>query len=587
MLRPGLIPNRRRLPKEYDQAMARIREMIVRQARPFEDMSPEAVERRQRLPFARWMRKYFPHWISVPDAPFHAEADERRNIVGIPVTNCWGGGMGKTVRYVILDALYDICNPVFLWTDEETGERSFAPEWLGADEPNLLKGDRLIHSAVGCHTFDSAATKTDIVRLELLHNARLRADYGDALEPRQGQSEEGDFVSNGHRLFARGIGQSLRGELFHGRRVQKLRCDDLENERIGYNREAEAKLRKQVFNDWYPRLEGSGARAALSAQTNMYGPHCFAEFSRELSEKLDEAGRPGSLYIREPWEDENGESRWAEQITTEELKGIRLRIGDAAYRSQYLCLVANENAIFQPQWFLSFSVAKLRRDAPEQIAAMRKVVWHDTSWLATEASDFKATIALGMPRNEPKILTLHAWIRKVSGKEAARHLCKVHAMFPDATIWIEGNGGAEMAYRALYELMVKDGLEPGYWRYETNTDPKDARVMQWIGEVSRGDCFFDVEEGDQRLLVDQFCDWGQPGAKRDGPDAWACARIKLGRFGGTRIEVATAMPRDDMGALVGLGRSRRPPPRPGSRDDRWQRERERLGLQSPKRALVF
>jgi len=575
-MRP-LLPNRRTMPREYEQAMERIRTLIQREARPFGLLTEERREQLQRLPDEQWMREFFPHWVNRPSAPFHAAADERSSIAGIPLFNCWGSGMGKTVRYVILKALRYICDPHCLWLDHETGLKTFEPTWAYPadpdDAPMMEQAEDLIHIAIACHTFDSAATKTDLVRLELLHNPRLRQVYGDAIRPQQGKNEDGDFVANGKRLFARGVGQSLRGELFNGRRVQALLCDDLENERIGYSRDAQDTLRRQLFNDWYPRMEGSGSRGALHVQLNMYGPVCLAEHARELSEKVDEAGNPGCLYVREPWEDEQGESRWPDQIATVELRGIRLRIGDAAYRTQYLVLVANENATFQPQWFVPFSLAKLGADSPELVAAMQKVLWHDTSWTARESSDFKAIILLGRPRRSEDVFCLHAWIRKVTGEEAARELCRVHALYPDAVIWIEGNGGAQMAYEALYKLMAAEHLEPGYWQYEINTENKDTRVCQWIGEHSRGLCHYDVSQGDQRLLVDQFCDWGQRGAKRDGPDAWAGARQMLGPAQlGSRIVVARHMPRIDRGALVGLGRGREIPPVPGSHDetaDRW------------------
>ena len=65
-----------------------------------------------------------------------------------------------------------------------------------------------------------------------------------------------------------------------------------------------------------------------------------------------------------------------------------------------------------------------------------------------------------------------------------------------------------------------------------NSMNKEDRILANQGEFERGLCHFDPTEGDQRLLIDQFLDFGQTGVHDDGPDAWDCARRLLpGRRG--------------------------------------------------------
>ena len=220
----------RQWTREHEARRQRILARMQRQATASEDMSPAAVAARKALPFSEWCHEYLPHWFEAGDAPFHEPADARRNDTGLWLAECWGSGAGKTTRYVIADVLHDICNPVYRWTDRDTGKSWYASEVeVGDDYKQLTRGHRLIFEILGARTEDAAAEKGDIIRFELKNKPRIRADYGDAVTPRLGNDEETDFTANAVRVLARGIGQSLRGQLHNGRRPQKFVGDDLED----------------------------------------------------------------------------------------------------------------------------------------------------------------------------------------------------------------------------------------------------------------------------------------------------------------------------------------------------------------------
>jgi len=88
----------RRWTREHEEAKNRILALMSREAMPFADRSPQAVAARKAMPFAEWCHTYLPHWFSVADAPFHEEADARRNVRGLPMCDCWARGLGGHVH---------------------------------------------------------------------------------------------------------------------------------------------------------------------------------------------------------------------------------------------------------------------------------------------------------------------------------------------------------------------------------------------------------------------------------------------------------------------------------------------------------
>jgi len=336
-----------------------------REATPFEDMSEEAVAARKALPFGQWGRTYMPHWFQVADAPFHAPLDPRRYAVGVPVCICGARGTAKTTRWNITDTVYDVCNEVFLWSEavEDEIRRWYAPEHevmrRGKVAKGVEKGARLIFEVLGAKTAYAAAEKADLARVELKHNKRLHADYGECILPTLGDDEEFDYIANGVRVLCRGTGQSLRSAVYGGRRPQKFKGDDLEDWEIARSAEREEKLRDWLEGGVGGALEGLGQEAVRLNLCNMYGRHCLAEYYRKLAGQLDEWGNPLAEYHVLPLLDEDGVSTWLARYTTRAVKRAMAQMGTARARSEFLCKVANEEAPFRPEWFHTFDVRTL------------------------------------------------------------------------------------------------------------------------------------------------------------------------------------------------------------------------------------
>jgi hypothetical protein len=538
---------------------------MSREASAFADSSPEASEARRSLPFAEWCHLYLPHWFSCDDAPCHAEADERRNTVGTILAEDWAREMAKTTRYSIADVLYDVCNETQVCR-LASGEFILLPKRDVPRRAGVASSVPLVFILLLAASHDKAAERMDLIRTELRHNARLRADYGDRIEPSLGSDAEDDWTANGVCVRGFGTGESLRSQLYNGHRPQKAVADDLENNVIARNQDREQALRDWVLKDVYPALEGGGQQAVFRILLNHFGRHCLAAYLRGRAEEKFE-GQALVIYVRNPRRDEEGNSTWRARHSDLATRRLAAIIGPSRARTELDCLDDDEGAKFHVEWIKTFHVALLE---PAQRARMRKIIWLDGSYKAKETSDFKCVVEIGRARRELEVFCLHAWLRKVPSREAAMEIVRTWQIDPDAVVYIEDAGGAEESFRDIFAGFVREGLQVPCVHYEPTTEAKEDSIGKWEGLISQGLGFFDLGECDQGVLVNQLLDWPH-GKNDDGPDAWSKAMAKLGRpdFGdGQAIRVG--MPRTDYSAVGGV--KGRTPPMPGSDEEADERE---------------
>lgn len=487
-----------RWTRQHELQRQRILALLQTEARPFRDSSAEAVAGRRALPFFDWARIYLPHYFTVPDAPFHPVGLEAAQEIGIPVNMCWFRGSGKSTAFNTALNLRRVL-------------------------------DRAAHFVIiGSRAEDVAAQHLDFIWLELSENPRIRADYGDAFTKREG--DETDFVVADTRLWARGIGQSVRGQRYRQYRPDVFVGDDLEDDIIARNPNSEKQLWDWLFGAVWPAMEGAGHGAHFTCLDTMYGRGCLAMRFEEMAAKRDPTGRPLARHLTFPALDERGQSTWPARYSTAQLARTRAIIGERLFRREYLCRPDTEEASFRPDWIRAHDSATLDR------RNLRVVSYLDPSARAAEQNDFKAVVVLGRPdqpdRSDPSnppdqaIRCLHAWIRHASPGEMIAELFRVSDTFAPGAMYCEDNGFQELIWPLLQIEEKRRGRSIGL-RPITNTSNKLDRILSNQGEFERGLCSFDQQEGDQRLLVDQFLDLGRPGVKDDGPDAWDGARRRL------------------------------------------------------------
>lgn len=505
----------RKWTKSHELQVKRILEAMTVEARPFADMSPEAVAARKALPFTQWLPTYIPHYVPCPPAPMHLEADRLIWELGCPIFLKWGRMTGKTTRYSRGATLYSVCNKV----------------------------DRFIIQ--GGKTEDVAVDQLDFVRMELMHNVRIRADYGQTVLP-SGSDE--DYIANTVRLLARGTGQTCRSQLHGPSRPTRFNGDDLEDDEIARSKDREEFLWEWLFGDVWGALEGLGTQAAMPLLLNTFGRYSLGAKAAERAKVVDKAGRPVAILKVYGWEDSEGQSRWPERMSTESLRRSEAISGTRLYRKEMLCIDDDSSAKIKPEWINAFSVKDL------DTSGMHIRVGVDCSATAKETSDYKAIVVLGRRPNDRNLYCLHAWIRQATAQEMVLELFRVWDRFRPPFISCESNGFQTLLWD-LVPLMEDAERRAGRLNMVpvTNTQNKNDKLLAHETTFSQGYVHLDITQGDQRLLRDQWLAVGTGQDHDDGPDGFdlaARAMPPLARPGESNAPYTSGARRTNFGALA-------------------------------------
>ena len=533
--------------REHERLRQEILAMLARghDRPPFAGLEPEELDALKRAPFGEWCHTFLPDWFSAPDAPFHPERDILRNTVGTPVGMCWFGGAGKTVRYTIAWTIYLVCHGRWV-CDLTDGTRVALPTHDAEERADVVAKTRIVLHVIGCRNLRKATEHLDVVRVFLKRSAELRAAYGDAITPSEGQDSEKDCLANGVRMLALGIQQSLRGTLHAGHRVQSIIWDDVENNEIAASKEREDKLADQMFGDWIPRCEGAGDGAIMVMVMNQYrSRHCQARRWKRMAAERDKAGRPRVIFDVVALDDGEFHSNWPALYPDEMCKRIAFRVGPLRYRVEFRCMEVDEEAQFKADWFVTFNVAAWEALRPAAII----VGALDPSATETATSDYKAWIVLAKLVGKAEIYTLDAWIRRADPETVIRRVWYMEERWPAIHLAAEINGFQRLYWRLYRMLCEKEGRGIRTLHPINNHRAKVGdRILSTVGELSQRLCYFDPSQGDQQRLIDQFLDIGTPSCKHDdGPDAWEMARRMLYRV--ERMVRAGAEPEPDEAEL--------------------------------------
>lgn len=497
----------RKWTRVHQQQMDKLLAILKAEVPPFADRSPESVAARKALPLDGWMKAYMPHHVSCERGSMHVEADNLVDEVGMPIFLKWGRMMGKSTRYGIGVTARAICN-----------------------RTNRF----IIH---GAKTEDAAIDRMDHVRFELMHNPRIKADYGDAVAP---IGEDKDFIANDVRVLARGTGQSCRGQLHRENRPDRFIGDDLEDDEIARSKDREQQLWDWLFGDVWGALKGLGTEASMTLLLNTFGRHSLGAKAAEKAKERDKNGRPVCILKVYGWQNADGESRWPERLSTEMLRRSEAISGTRLYRKEMLCIDDDESAKIKPEWVHLFNVADLdTRDMLIRVGV-------DCSATAKETSDYKAIVVLGRRPQQRDLYCLHAWIRIATAPDMVREMFRVWDRFHPPFLSVESNGFQTLLWDLVPLLEDAEGRASRLnMRPVPNTERKTDKLLSHETTFSQGHCYFDVSQGDQRLLRDQWLSVGSDQDHDDGPDAWDMA---------ARAFPAIARPGSNVELFIGGGR---------------------------------
>lgn len=448
-------------------------------------LGPDAGGRAERLARAKadpfyFFATYLPHYFSHPPAGFHRELlglIQPRGRAVVPVVVAAPRGFAKTTVVSFGFVLHQIL----------FGLRRFVV--LGSD------------------TSDLACDLTGYLRLELRHNQRLLADFGQACSVEGGA---GDFITGGGcRVLARGSGQRLRG-IKHGRfRPDLVILDDLENDKNVRNPRLVRELLEWITQAVYPALDPGGSLFIIGT--------VLARKSA-LATMLTSESAPWRSFTRRTYRalSDAGESLWPARHPVKELLRQKRLMGSKAFNKEKQNAPGDEQGLFNEEWLRTY-----HRSETEGLS-LAVAGFLDPSLGQGESADYKAVVTVGLDASAQVFYVLDAFIRRCSVDALVRAVLTRHARYGYLIFGVEDN----LFQRLLLDEFARASREARVvlpLRGVTHRLAKETRLAGLSPLVERGLVRFDPAHSDQALLIEQLTHFPSPGVHDDGPDALEAA----------------------------------------------------------------
>ncbi len=373
-------------------------------------------------------------------------------------------------------------------------------------------------------SLDAAADITGAIRLELEGNALIRSDWGDLAPVYTGDwarakrraASEGDWESNGTRVRAFGMGEGIRGGRHGAYRPTLAVFDDPDSEEASRTAAQRDSNAKKITTAVSYGLEPIGGRVMVIGTP--HHPDCVV---CRLTEH--DAYRARWVAVRFRISDESGRllfgARWPADVLVaqraEDPDGYDSELGDrppALGGRPFRTIHTYSRAAFAG-------------------LPLAKSLAFDPALGRTQNSDFQALICLRGPTAEGKILVHRAELLRIADpQQLVERVNAIYAEERPERAFVEGIG-----FQAIVEsLLVGNGVQtrifPGWERIAQQHESKDARVRGLAPLINAGILLFPDDQS-CRQLERQFLDWGDRGAKRDGPDATEMALRGIRRAG--------------------------------------------------------
>lgn len=475
--------------RQHEQTRRRIRELMEGRVRSFEDASERAAAERREQDLLPWCRTYLPHYVDCDFAPFHRRMVEAVGERGMPTFVGAFRGAGKSV-------LLGLARPL------KRALEGRAPYFLYGSQVRRL-----------------AAQNMDYVRLELQHNARIRADYGE-VETDGSQHEwvaelRGGDETRSVKFEAFGIGMSPRGRRHGQHRPLEFVGDDLEDAELARSPRREQQLWDWLMDAVVPALEPR--RFRFTVLGTMFGPECMLQKARRLSRRTDPDGRPLAKVFLQPVteRDDDGEERsvWPERFSGDDLDRVRGMIGLRNWMRNFALSPHDPQKPFQPEWLGDYDPAEVDESALDVVAFL------DPALSTSSGSCPRALVVVGCDRDSGVRYVLDAWIDRATPGELVERLMRVHKHYRPRVMGVESNGG----YALIKPLLERhDGGRGRHLpvTYVTHSRPKEVRIETLCTQFEKGLWKFPRNPGaGVKTLQEQFLNY--PDGYDDGPDACA------------------------------------------------------------------
>ncbi|MGA7577843.1 MAG: phage terminase large subunit [Desulfobaccales bacterium] len=375
-------------------------------------------------------------------------------------------------------------------------------------------------------TEDLASDLTGYIYLELLHNERLKCDFGELVRDHWAVD---DFVTlTDVRLKARGRGQRLRGLKHKQHRPDLIILDDLENDQQARSPDLVKKLLSWITGAVYPAIEASGSLfwigTILARKSALYTAiHSEEEpwkhWSRRVYRALNEEVQSSKFKVqssetgnRKPETENRLLSLWPARHPVPKLIEQKRLMGSLAFNREKQNNPVDEEGVFQEDWFRFYQSADLT--GKDLLVAG----FFDPSIGIGESSDYKALVTVGLERQEMIFYVLDAYIRRGSLDEALRAACARHEQWRYWLLGVEDNLFQKLLLREFDRLGRERGVILPV-RGVTAKTAKETRISRLSALVERGQIRFCRGQGNQDLLLEQLLYFPAKTVHDDGPDA--------------------------------------------------------------------
>lgn len=252
-------------------------------------------------------------------------------------------------------------------------------------------------------TAERALEKVEDLKKELEENDRIRALFGDQVNPKHWL--KGDIqLNNGVIIKSKGAGQSLRGVKVGAHRPDLIVIDDLENDELGGSREQCDKLHNWLYRTLFPSAVRRGKRVRMMGT--------IIESESLITRMIDEAGDRWKIWKIGQLNDK-GESIWPAYMSTEEILALKKEYEDvgqlaAWYREYQSTIVADDASPLPHDKIKVFPRIDNPLRAKDQFSQI--IVSHDPAISTNPKADRTAIFVVGFKGAEVHVLDGHRQI---------------------------------------------------------------------------------------------------------------------------------------------------------------------------------
>lgn len=400
---------------------------------------------------------------------------------------------------------------------ERQAEADALAEALGeelaeVEKPALIWDPYIQITAV---TVDLATEFTESIKIELENNARIAYDWGVQVTDRG--VNYADFVSvSDVRVRATGMLSGNRGSKHKQYRPTLCIVDDPDDRKT---------ISKRELRDAQQKVLTAALRYGLAPDCRVFVVGTRLHYDCLTARLMNSPNFDAWKRIRFQAIQEDGTPLWPERWSLARLLEAKAEDEDAFEQEMMNQPPGEGQKLFARLYYYD-------RGGPECLAAQRAIQAFDPSLGKTDKSDEQANIVLRFADTGP-ILVERAELTRIPPRELAALVMDVHEDASPDELVMETIG-----FQTLLQVLMED--DPRYARdlpaiipLDSQVESKDVRIASLATPIRQRDLLF-PSDGSCRRLERRFLDYGEPGVKKDGPDAteMAVRRIRQLRRGG-------------------------------------------------------